>query len=577
MKKPQALIGLLAALGTALGVLVAVIGLPYGRANYNAFAELYHNGTPTAGAIDMALDCDTSTAATDELCLIPVSSTANIQVGITVGNNTASSVQLGSFNIDVVADQTLVDPLPGNPDAYNSNPDFNDAFVASAGTWACQPPPPSPDMDPSPTVAESRIVCFESTNVGPVLPNDNVHRAVAFVNYADVAASPGSTTLTMNEVAISDQFQAELGSCAPDISIPMTCGTTTLQFFIPPTDTPTLTPTPTDTPTNTPTFTPTNTPTDTPTPTPTPAGASVVKVPESCDGDENTSDLPNCDDSNPQEPLANLWICEVGPCAGPGEGNLIVFENVSNVQTGDTDGDTIPDGVGAYEFDVEYNNLAIASLNPCDVVFGLNGALQDGAGATRGPVDELNASNNPYCVDDAGGAGNGSCAFSVITENVVHFGCATGGQVEGPVGNFTLAALNLIPHQDAADDLFPGNDNGIVTIIKDNGCEVVDIFGHPVAGSINGGLTPVCGDAVITIRILEGDLDLDCDVDVADQQKIAFRYGSFFGSTLYGTWYDLEPNLHDLDIDIKDLQKVFGRDGSDCQDPIPAQTPVAWR
>ena len=42
MKKPQALIGLLAALGTAIGVMVAVIGLPYGRADYSAFAELYH-------------------------------------------------------------------------------------------------------------------------------------------------------------------------------------------------------------------------------------------------------------------------------------------------------------------------------------------------------------------------------------------------------------------------------------------------------------------------------------------------------------------------------------------------------
>jgi hypothetical protein len=27
--------------------------------------------------------------------------------------------------------------------------------------------------------------------------------------------------------------------------------------------------------------------------------------------------------------------------------------------------------------------------------------------------------------------------------------------------------------------------------------------------------------------------------------------------------------LHDLDIDIKDLQKVFGRDGSTCQQPVP--------
>jgi hypothetical protein len=63
-------------------------------------------------------------------------------------------------------------------------------------------------------------------------------------------------------------------------------------------------------------------------------------------------------------------------------------------------------------------------------------------------------------------------------------------------------------------------------------------------------------------------------VDVQDQQMISFRYGSFFGSLLYDKWYDLEPNLHDLDIDIKDLQKVFGRDGATCQEPNPQQPPL---
>jgi hypothetical protein len=162
--------------------------------------------------------------------------------------------------------------------------------------------------------------------------------------------------------------------------------------------------------------------------------------------------------------------------------------------------------------------------------------------------------------------------MSVVLENIVHFGCTTNGPLPpGPTGTFDLASLELIPHADLRDDLFPGNDNGVVTIIKDNGCELVDVFGHPVAGSVNGGLTPLCGDLAVTVRILEGDLDLDCDVDVADQQLIAFRYGSFFGSLLYSKWYDLEPNLHDLDIDIKDLQKVWGRDGSTCQHPVPLQ------
>jgi hypothetical protein len=167
--------------------------------------------------------------------------------------------------------------------------------------------------------------------------------------------------------------------------------------------------------------------------------------------------------------------------------------------------------------------------------------------------------------------------MSLIFENVIRFGCTTSGPLPpGPTGDFDLATLVLVPHEDLRRDLFPGNDNGAVTILKDNGCELVDVFGHPVLDSVNGGLTPVCGDLAVTVRVLEGDLDLDCDVDLVDQQLIAYRFGSFFGSLLYNKWYDLEPNLHDLDIDVKDLQKVFGRDGSNCQQPMPAQPPLPF-
>jgi hypothetical protein len=74
--------------------------------------------------------------------------------------------------------------------------------------------------------------------------------------------------------------------------------------------------------------------------------------------------------------------------------------------------------------------------------------------------------------------------------------------------------------------------------------------------------------------MLEGDVNLDCNVDVLDEQGIAFRYGSSFGLVLYDKFFDLEPNAADSDIDIKDLQFVFGRDGSTCQDPMPDQPPV---
>jgi hypothetical protein len=49
---------------------------------------------------------------------------------------------------------------------------------------------------------------------------------------------------------------------------------------------------------------------------------------------------------------------------------------------------------------------------------------------------------------------------------------------------------------------------------------------------------------------------------------MAFRYGSSFSLPFYNTWYDVEPyaktGKYDWDIDIKDLQFVFGRDGHHC-------------
>jgi len=274
--------------------------------------------------------------------------------------------------------------------------------------------------------------------------------------------------------------------------------------------------------------------------TPIPTGTpGIVKIP---DGNENNAD--------PWSPAANLWMCLApAPCDQPGEGDLIVIEHAVNVQTGDQDNDGFQDGLGAYEFNVEYDNFIIQSVNASDIVFS-----PGGAGANRGPA---------------------VCNFSLVLENIVRFGCVTAGsQPAGPIGSFDLAQLDLIPHPDLLNDLFPGNDNGAPTVIKDNGCELADVFGHPVIGSINGGLTPVCGDLAVTVRILEGDLNLDCQVDVADEQLIALHYAAVFGSAYYSKWFDLEPRQHDLDIDIKDLQKVFGRDGSTCQYPIPDQTPL---
>ena len=67
------------------------------------------------------------------------------------------------------------------------------------------------------------------------------------------------------------------------------------------------------------------------------------------------------------------------------------------------------------------------------------------------------------------------------------------------------------------------------------------------------------GNSTILMRALEGDVNFDCRVDIIDDQSESGRYGSFFGSLWYRPLYDLEPSIADDDIDIKDLQFVFGR------------------
>jgi hypothetical protein len=551
LKKPHALIGLLAAVGTAIGVLVAVFGLPYGRMNYTAFAGLYHNpagsGTP-APAGHYALDCDATTAVIDEVC-----NYADTVTSITVAQ--VFSDNSGPYSIGALAftvlnpNSTLINaPAVVDGTGHNSNPDFQDANLNDPGTaqFNCSLiPPDNDDGSGGPGTQASTLDCFLNTGTAPSYAQ-GANTAVAVITYNHTSGVDGSAVLTFTRGVIGDSGGAELLNCnGPDGlpgggDDPGQCFPATVNFV----------PGPTATPTNTPL--PTNTPTNTPTATNTPAGGTMSKHPEG-----------NANNVDPAIPAANLWICVTGPCSGPGEGDLIVFEYATNVQTGDFDGNTVADGLGAYEFQVEYDNFVIQSVNPSDVVFEPLGSISPYPGGYDGVLDGEGFARAPA-----------NCSFSIVTENTVRFGCVTSGSAAGPQGDMDIARLDLIPHPDLTNDIFPGNNNGVVTVIKDNGCELVDTFGHPTQGSVNGGLTPVCGDLAVTVRILEGDLNLDCKVDVQDQQLIAFRYGSFFGSLLYSKWYDLEPALHDLDIDIKDLQKVFGRDGSTCQNPIQPQPPL---
>jgi len=262
--------------------------------------------------------------------------------------------------------------------------------------------------------------------------------------------------------------------------------------------------------------------------------------------------------------LSNLWLCEGPNCVNNGEGELTIYELVSNVSND-------PDGAGAYEFQLKFDHK-IFEIEIADASWLSNGGARD--------VE---------------------CDMSVITENWILFGCVSSGPTPGQLANGTAAIITVKPQPDLKYRLTPGNDNGLVRPLLDENCEIADVWGHPIElpgwandgidndadtiidefgeglapGVTSGGMLEVCSDFAVTVRILESDLNLDCVVDVLDQQAIAFRYGAFFGTLFYDPWFDLEPWVDDFDIDIKDLQKVWGRDGSTCVDPIRAQDPVA--
>ncbi len=256
-------------------------------------------------------------------------------------------------------------------------------------------------------------------------------------------------------------------------------------------------------------------------------------------------------DASTIDNAVNLFIQKDG--AG-GFVPLIIYELVSNPGND-------PDGVGAYEFQLKFNHKLF------DIEIADTSWLSNGGQRT---VD---------------------CSMTIITENDIRWGCVSSGPPgTGQTVAGVAAIITVYPEADMYLRLTPGQENGVFGMLLDENCELADVFGDPLKivnpdgseslapGVQPGGTLEVCSDMGITIRILEGDLDLDCVVGLLDEQAIAFRYGAVFGTLYYDPWYDLEPWNKDYDIDIKDLQKVWGRQGSVCDmngvGTIPPQLPV---
>jgi hypothetical protein len=166
-----------------------------------------------------------------------------------------------------------------------------------------------------------------------------------------------------------------------------------------------------------------------------------------------------------------------------------------------------------------------------------------------------------------GSTGNAtSCGITAITELNVLYNCGSSGPNPGPWGSGVIARLHTVPAPDLV--IVPNANNGQLTVVD-------NVRGGTWLRDRENTLIPLAQvlDALVYVRALEGDINFDCEVNIIDQQIISVHFNAVFGSLLYVFLYDLDPWPNgDLDIDIKDLQFVFGRDGSNCKTPMP--TPV---
>jgi hypothetical protein len=158
-----------------------------------------------------------------------------------------------------------------------------------------------------------------------------------------------------------------------------------------------------------------------------------------------------------------------------------------------------------------------------------------------------------------------TCTTTHPSSASIRLSCtATDHPSSGPTGNGVIAVFEVQPS--AALQLRAAAGNGQVTSLDLPGAVIRDV---------NRVVAPIgeLADAVIAVRALEGDVNADCTVDATDNDIVAARYPSTSQMVTYDLRYDVEPADADGDIDLRDLQFVFGRNGSSCDAPVPAQPP----
>lgn len=486
-----------------------------------------------------------------------------------------------------------------NPNVINFESVTNLSFLGSTGRSVSCPPP----------MAEGWLLRFGCVTTGLGIPGPSGSAQLAEIIFRAAAPVPypGWSTLQFQEVGLADPLgepiSAQLGSgsvyvLSPPTSTPTATYTPTpTNTYTPkPTETYTATPTDTDTPTPTETYTPTPTETYTPTPTeapaptetetptptpvetPTPEATTTPTPTEAATPAPTETETPTPTEAPAPPPgeaspnmrnalsaapvvaagvkglssgqslagstgqvtvfenpsSANLWLCKKddGSCERGGEGHLTVNVEVSGIPSGT--------GLGSFEFKVYFDPQAV------------------NVGIREGPFLR-STGRQTHC-------------WTIAQEASIQFGCVSSGGQPGPHGSGVLAYLDVVPDPDLRLRATLKNGVSVRILNSSQVAELADELGEPIR-------IDTTGSANILVQALEGDVNYDCKVNVIDDQGVSGRYGTSFGIQPYDVFYDLEPRMADQDIDIKDLQFVYGRDGTTCQGPeqpetTPTPTPV---
>lgn len=307
-------------------------------------------------------------------------------------------------------------------------------------------------------------------------------------------------------------------------------------------------------------------------------------------------------------PFANMWLANCDPTQASGQcfGQEVNSGDFNEVLSNAGD----PHGLGGVSWDIHFDPTQFLGFTICNSNAGapedadpdpsLPGSQPEATeGGDGTPTNACDPSSGfidigPFAdlMQDFGRTAN--CTVTVNGNGLIHVACASTGTFgSGPIfaGDQIVAHVHKVPQPAIVEAIRPNKENGDVSVIKDDQVTVTNTCGQPLNDGSSPGvdcqgqnLPGVCAGGVLcspvstnveTIRRLEGDVNKDCSVNVQDMQIEASKFGTSTGSLLFNEFFDVNSPLQhgDGEIDINDVQFVFGRFGSECSAPIPAQNP----